>query len=321
MATLTLHASLPWTGLQEEDRRFRRILLQTLVILLAAGAITPYIRIPQPASGTAEDMPPRRVRLLAMQSLPGSWTTSQPVAATVSAPAEPETEPEPEPKMQPQPQPQTTAARPSATPRMTPREKAASTGVLAMSDALARLRSTTPNTGIETGQEEVVSRGRAETGQASLLATNFTRGSSGIEGGVAHQSVLGTAALPGREAGGQGAGGSGVRGPGTGRAATPSPGMARSEEEIQEVLDRNKGAMYTLYNRELRKDASLQGKLVLSLTIAPAGNVTRCDILSSELGAVSLEQQLVALIRRIDFGSKPGVPAVTTKVPIEFFPR
>jgi TonB family protein len=97
--------------------------------------------------------------------------------------------------------------------------------------------------------------------------------------------------------------------------------VVRSEEEIQEILDRNKGAMYTLYNRELRKDTTLQGKIVMRITIAPKGNVTRCVILSSELGSTSLEQQLIALIKRIDFGNKPGVPAVTTKVPIEFFPR
>jgi protein TonB len=309
MSTLTLQASLPWTGSHEEDRRFRRILLQTLVILLAAGAITPYIRIPQPDSGTAEEMPPRRVRLLAMQASPVPGPAPQPAATAAAAATEPE------------PVPQSTPGKAPATPRLTPREKAASSGVLAMSDALARLRSTTPKTGIETGQDVVTSRGRAETGRASLLTTGVTRGSSGIEGGVAPQSVLGAAGLPGRGGSGQGSGSREVRVPGTGRAAAPAPVRTRSEEEIQEVLDRNKGAMYTLYNRELRKDASLQGKLVLSITIAPAGNVTRCDILSSELGAVSLEQQLVALVRRIDFGSKPGVPAVTTKIPIEFLPR
>ena len=101
----------------------------------------------------------------------------------------------------------------------------------------------------------------------------------------------------------------------------PPSGVVRSAEEIQEVLDRHKGAMYTLYNRELRNDATLQGKLVMSITIAPAGTVSHCVILSSELGAASLEQQLVALIKGIDFGNKPGVPSVTTKIPIEFFPR
>lgn len=303
MSMLALQASLPWTGPYEEDRRFRRILLQTLVILLAAGAIMPWIRIPQPDSGVAGDFPPRRVRLLAMQSprapLPG------PAEAEVTAAVNPQPAPE----------------RPPAAPRVSPREKAASSGVLAMRDALARLRSTAPDTGVATGQAEVISGGRTETAQTSLLTANVTRGSSGIEGGVAHLSVLGSAGLQDREASRQGTGGSEERMPGAGRTPAAPSGMARSEEEIQEILDRNKGAMYTLYNRELRKDASLQGKLVLSITIAPAGNVTRCDILSSELDAAALEQQLVALIKGIDFGSKPGVPVVTTKLPIEFLPR
>ena len=106
-----------------------------------------------------------------------------------------------------------------------------------------------------------------------------------------------------------------------GRTAALSSGVGRSEQEIQEILDRNKGAMYTLYNRELRKDTGLQGKLVMSITIATTGKVTRCVILSSELDATSLEQQLIVLIKGIDFGTKPGVPVVTTKIPIEFFPR
>jgi len=305
MSMLALQAGLPWTGPYEEDRRFRRILLQTLVILLAAGAITPWIQIPQPDSGAAGDLPPRRVRLLAMQSSPAPAAQSAAAEAVATAAENPQSPP----------------GRPAAAPRVTPREKAASSGVLAMSDALARLRRTAPDTGLERGQEDVVSAGQTETAPASLLTANVTRGSSGIEGGVAHLSVLGAPGLPGREAGVQGSGGSGARMAGTGSAPAAPSAMARSEEEIQEILDRNKGAMYTLYNRELRKDASLQGKLVLSITIAPTGNVTRCEILSSELDAASLEQQLVALIKRIDFGSKPGVPAVTTKLPIEFLPR
>ncbi len=318
VSTLTLQVGLPWTGPHEEDRRFHRILLQTLLICLTAGAITPYIRIPLPAPGEADDLPPRRVRLLAMPAVSG------PRPAPVLAPA-------PTPAPTPAPAPETTAvtaaAEPQAAPRqppaapvVTPREKAATTGVLAMSDALARLRSTTPKTGPAGGQDRAPGGGQEQTAAPSMLTTNVTRGSQGIEGGVAHQSVLGAAGLPDREAARQGAGGGDARGA-TGAAATPAAGRIRSGEQIQEVLDRNKGAMYTLYNRELRKDASLQGKLVLSITIAPAGNVTRCVVLSSELGSDSLEQQLVALIKRIDFGSQPEVPAVTTKIPIEFFPR
>jgi len=310
MSTLTLHAGLSWTGSHEEDRRFRRILLQTLVLCLAAGAITPYIRIPQPDAGVAEELPPRRVRLLAEQPRPvlkpepGPAPQPVPAAPTVTAPQQPQTVPE----------------RPPVAPVVTPRQKAASSGVLAMSDALAELQGKVPVTGTRSRQEHVAVQVHISP-QPSMLTANVTRGSKGIEGGVAHESVLGAAGLPGREDSGPGISSSKGRVATRGRTSAPPSGMVRSEEAIQEVLDRNKGAMYTLYNRELRKDATLQGKLVMSITIAPDGKVTRCVILSSELDAASLEQQLVALIKRIDFGNRPGVPAVTTKIPIEFFPR
>jgi TonB family protein len=305
MSTLPLQANLPWTGSYEEDRRFRRILLHTLLICLAVGVITPYIRIPQPDFELTDELPARRVRLLAEQAAPVPRPVPAPVAPAMSA----------------APVPQTVPDRPPVAPPVTPRQKAASSGVLAMSDVLAELRDTTPKTGTTSGHDAAVSRGRAETAQPSMLTANVTRGSRGIEGGVAHQSVLGASNLPDREDNRQGIGDSDGVMTATGSASAPVSGMVRSKEEIQEVLDRNKGAMYTLYNRELRKDTTLQGKLVMSITIAPSGNVSNCTILSSELGSASLEQQLVALIKRIDFGNKPGVPAVTTKIPIEFFPR
>jgi TonB family protein len=70
----------------------------------------------------------------------------------------------------------------------------------------------------------------------------------------------------------------------------------------------------------LRFDPTLRGKIVLAITIAPSGKVSECRVVSSELEAPSLERKLVLLIKDIDFGAKPGVPSVTTKVPIEFFP-
>ena len=272
---------------------------------MATGAITPYLRIPSPDNEMTDELPARRVRLLAEQ--PGAAPEPVPMfAPTVTEPQAPRSVPE-----------QATVA-----PSLTSRQKAAKSGVLAMRDELAELQGTKPRVGTMSRQEEVSGQVHSATTQPSMLIANVTRGSQGIEGGVAHQSVLGSSGLPDREGGRQGTRGQDEGVVSRGSTSRPSKGgVGRSEEEIQEVLDRNKGAMYTLYNRELRKDATLQGKLVMSITIAPAGHVTRCVILSSELDSASLEGQLVALIKRIDFGNKPDVPAVTTKVPIEFFPR
>ena len=95
----------------------------------------------------------------------------------------------------------------------------------------------------------------------------------------------------------------------------------RTEGDIQAVLDRHKGEVFTLYNRALRDDPDLQGKLLIRISIDAAGRVTSCSILNSELGATELEQELVALVKGIRFGSVPGAGVVTTRIPIEFFPQ
>ena len=81
----------------------------------------------------------------------------------------------------------------------------------------------------------------------------------------------------------------------------------------------NKAAIYALYNRALRQDPSLQGKVILKLTILPSGRVTACEVVSSELRAPDLERKLAARVRLFDFGAKDvGVMVVT--YPIDFLP-
>ncbi len=198
-------------------------------------------------------------------------------------------------------------------------------GLLAMSDALNTLRSATPNIANPVPlPARADSEGQSPALKTQALTAGVTKGSGGIGVGMpTHQQVLG-------------ANGSAIGGIASARrqgdvadrtgisAAQETPGgrrgNIRTEEEIQEVLDRNKRAIYRIYNLELLADPSLHGKVVASITIAPSGKVTDCRIVYSDLGARSFEKELVALIRRIDFGPKPSVPAVTTRVPIEFFP-
>ena len=85
------------------------------------------------------------------------------------------------------------------------------------------------------------------------------------------------------------------------------------------VFDRNKAAIYALYNRALRDNPQLQGKVVVQLTIAPTGEVTDCKVLSSELKDEDLERKLVARIKMFRFDDR-DVEIITTTKPIDFFP-
>ncbi|MEQ1804727.1 MAG: TonB family protein, partial [Burkholderiaceae bacterium] len=112
--------------------------------------------------------------------------------------------------------------------------------------------------------------------------------------------------------GGGGAAGGTLKRSGTGKAS-------RSIEEIKLVFERNKGAIYAIYNRALRDEPALQGKVVLELKIAPSGEVIDLKIISTELKAAELERKLLARIRQFDFGAKDVEQMVVTW-PVDFLP-
>ena len=94
---------------------------------------------------------------------------------------------------------------------------------------------------------------------------------------------------------------------------------SRSREEIEMVFEQNKGGINALYNSALRRDPTLQGMLVLKMTIEPSGNVSYCEIVSSEFEDTQLLDKLMERIRQFRFDAKDVAPITTIK-PIDFFP-
>jgi hypothetical protein len=172
-----------------------------------------------------------------------------------------------------------------------------------------------------------------EVGQPSspsVLTTNMPGSSGGIDAGSLSRNVGGGG---GRGGGGGGNGGMpGVKlakatssiagiGGGDGRPKSRSGlGPSRTDEEIQIVFDRYKSAFYRDYNRALRSDPTLQGKMVLRLTIEPDGAVSMCQLQSTDMEAPDLVAQVVNRVKTINFGAKEGVQAVTIVYPIDFLP-
>jgi hypothetical protein len=162
-----------------------------------------------------------------------------------------------------------------------------------------------------------------------VLTTNTPGSSGGIDAGSLSRSVGGGG---GRGGGGGGNGGmpgvklvratssiGGVGGDDRPKAHT-GPGVFRTDEEIQIVFDRYKSAFYRDYNRELRRNPTLQGKMVLRLTIEPDGAVSMCQMQSTDMDAPDLVAQVLTRVRTINFGAKDGVQAVTIVYPIDFLP-
>jgi hypothetical protein len=203
-------------------------------------------------------------------------------------------------------------------------------GILAFKDQFASLAQDkdAPRLGSEARYAAADEVGLASS--RSVLTTNTPGSSGGIDSGSLSRSVGGGG---GRGGGGGGNGGMpGVKvvratstiasiGGGEDRPkARSGPGAYRTDEEIQIVFDRYKSAFYRDYNRALRSNPILQGKMVLRLTIEPDGAVSMCQLQSTDMDAPDLVAQVVNRVKTINFGAKEGVPAVTIVYPIDFLP-
>ena len=169
----------------------------------------------------------------------------------------------------------------------------------------------------------------AAGGSGGINTAGFSRDSGG--GGLAGRATTLVAGVAGGGGGGgPGLGGAitGTGGHGTGAGYGKSGGSvtkgssgkaSRSLEEVRLVLERAKGSLYAIYNRALREDASLQGKVVVRFVIAPDGSITACSLVSSELKNPELEQKLLARFRSLQFAAEDVAPLETT-YPIDFLP-
>jgi TonB family protein len=202
------------------------------------------------------------------------------------------------------------------------RRQAEQAGLLALKDTLLDLRQNTTATRLK--QTGTLSRGggQASKTERTILAAGTAHGSGGINTATLSRNT-GGGALANRATTQVYSPVSTATGDVIANNADDSLKgkrlAGRSIEEIQMVFDHNKGAIYSVYNRALRRDPDLQGKVVLRLTIAPSGKVTHCELVSSELHDPALGQKIAQRVKLFDFGAK-DVSEVTLTYPIDFLP-
>ena len=324
------------------------------IVQIIAGVSAPFSRLQDPrvelsrrqpaappASATSEEKIKTTVSSAKQKPVPKAVPKPVIIKPVVEVKTESKVKPKTDPitpeSVKPRPSSAPTvvvAPSPKATPKPA-RKKVEQTGLLAFNETLARLSQAQP----QVADPNVY---RSETNLKPAASDNQSQASvDALTVGVTTQNDLADAAalatlqqrLLTPESSSLAGGGEAGTGIGPRRVAGVSTvaGLSaanydrvidrRSEEQIQGVLNRHKNAIYQLYNRELATAPSLQGKMVVSVTIEPSGRVSLSRIIDSELGSVSLESGLVRLIDAIDFGAIPESTRVTTRVPIDFFPQ
>lgn len=98
----------------------------------------------------------------------------------------------------------------------------------------------------------------------------------------------------------------------------PDGESQRSRNQIRQTFDRYAGRINSIYQRALRNNPALEGTVRLSLEIAPSGEVTSVEIVSSELNDDGLERRLITIVRTMDFGQL-DVATWQGEYPVNFF--
>jgi hypothetical protein len=311
---------MPWTRGTEEDQRYRKSLGSSLLASAALSILVASIAIPMVERPQDIELPERMAKLV-RQDLP-----PPPPVAPIEEPLVEEEIPEPEVAEEVPPEDVPEAVeQPMVADVNEPdvKEEVKSKGILAFRESFASTASMRPST--QLGSEARV-RSAGEDAVGRPTRNMVTSNAPGSSGGINLASIS-------RDVGGGGGPGMGgvaatrvsssIGTGGDGFGSRPTSGGAlagRTDEEIQIVFDRYKASLYRLYNRELRKDPTLRGQMILKLTIEPDGSVSFCVMQSSDMNAPTLVQQVVDRVTTFDFGEKEDIAAVTIIYPIDFLP-
>lgn len=290
-----------WGESHQENKLFTQITWLFLIVTVVLAVVIKVVTVPELTREEKAKIPPQLTKFIERVKI-----EEKPKPTPVEEKPE-EVKEEPKPVEKPKPEPKPPEPKPIETQEQRvekAREQAKQAGLLAMQDDLAQLREiakmTTPTTteplstqGQQAAVTDAEPKSEAFVGDAAQLDNSKVSQTVGKRVELTSRDVTTVAAAEVPEQGSD-----------VSVEQEQAASGGRDVESIRKVLDRNKGAFYTIYRRALRKDPSLEGKVEMLIVVAPNGRVSDCRILSSELKDPALEKKLVARVKLINFGAQ-----------------
>jgi outer membrane biosynthesis protein TonB len=299
----------------QQDKKFLRILSILLVVYLVFAFGVPLLEQVEVPRAVKEQVPPQLAKIILQEKqLPLPEKIKEPeIIKPEEIKEELKEEPEEKPPEKPIEQPKMT--------REAAREKAKTSGLAAMKDELFSMREAFD---VKPAAKTELNQNIAEEVKVKrkLLASSVNKQSEGLTASsvsrtvvsdelstkntqhirLAEEEVLATEGAIAEE------------------DAFSAQAGQRTEISLRRTLEANKSRLYALYNRALRKDPFLKGKVLFEIEIQPNGTVSRVNIKSSGLNNAKLERQLKVILRSIRFPEE-AVAVMTTIWAIEFLPN
>ncbi|MGD8524631.1 MAG: AgmX/PglI C-terminal domain-containing protein [Thioalkalispiraceae bacterium] len=286
-------ASFPWYE-TNDDKNFKKILRRSIIAFCILGIIIPFLPVPEAEKKQLNQVSPRLAKLIVKKK----QEKKKPKIIKK------------EPKKEIRKKTEKKTAKKEA--KKPVKKKIEQSGLLALSDDLADLRESFDLGKID--KTQTVNKQVKKYNASKLISSSAKKLSGGVD-----KSRLTSATVEQKlDSHATSSVSSNITVAKT-RYNRQTGKARRTREEIEAVFQKYKGSFYSMYNRSLRRDPTIQGRVTIELTISPSGQVTACKILSSELGNKSLESKIIARVKLMRFAAKDVDTEVVT-YPIDFFP-
>ncbi|UAL44976.1 AgmX/PglI C-terminal domain-containing protein [Shewanella inventionis] len=298
----------------KQDKLFKLILWVLLLVYLVFAVVVPMLEQVELPREVKEQVPPQLAKIILQEKqLP------PPVKPEVKPP-EPEQAPPEEKALEKPIEPVVTPQVVQPTTREAAKEKASTSGLAAMKDELFSMREAfdvqpaaqrkleqTTSQEVKVKRDLLAGAANKQTDSLAKSTISQTVSSGSLSGNETQQIRLAKEEVLASQ------------GAVAEKSSQASQGGQRSEAALRRTLEANKSRLYSLYNRALRKDPFLKGKVMFEIVIQPNGSISKVSIKSSELNDAKLERQLTLVLRSITFPAE-SVAVMTTIWAIDFFP-
>lgn len=296
----------------QQDRQFRRLLTFLSLITCIFSVFIYLYQVPPKALLEKKEKEP----VITQIQLKKEPIIEPKVEEPIPEPKQPEPEPpkpevqkpKPEPKPEPKPKPEPVKPEPTPTPspeqqRAEARAKVQAQGLAAMD--MSGLTAMADNKPRASASKIVAAKGDAGASQERVYAASADQASTNLAGSASSANIDARLERSSTQGATSSAGGSDavIGSNGTAQASASRAGQ-RDEASVRRIFEQSKSSASALYNRALRKNPTMSGRVTFEVVIAPNGQVTEARIVDSQLNDAALERKLLLKVRSLQFGAQ-----------------
>lgn len=319
--------ALPWAEGKQEFL-FKAILLSLLVVTLVLGVLIPNITLPEIQREQAEQLPAQLAKVIKrkkeapkpkpkpLPKVQEKIIEKKPEVKKVEAKPKPKVTAKPVEKVQPKPKPKKVLNKERTPERIKAAKEKAQKLISNFSNELADMQNMVDMSSLTVDSSLLTTAGGAATEVGTVVDQSAVDRIGGInESQLTRETGADQLAEAGRNT-------TKVKELPKGVMEKPKEikiaGLSRSQMDIRRVFEQNKSRYDRIYRKALRSDPTLQGSVAFDIAISKAGDVTACNVSSTDFMDQKALKRMISTCKMMSFGSSGAEDRI--ELPIAFYP-